>query len=184
MKLKPYFLSFFIFALAACYSPDIKNMEENKNMQGGKNFLIGKWHRFSMENGYSEFDIDSQYIVFYNQKAGRFGLPYKIENDSLKYLTNHYAAKITDYGDSALLEGNDSTQATLYRFKESHLPFKEIPAEKDSLSFASYIAGFDQRLIREFEKAGIKMSDGEGRLGDPAYEELLRKAGTNKTMGL
>ncbi len=177
MRSIPYFLTFFIFALAACDSPDRKNME------GNKNFLIGKWHRFSIENGYSEFDIDSQYIVFYNQKAGRFGLPYKIENDSLKYLTNHYAAKITDYGDSVLLKGNDSTEATLYRFKESNIPFKEIPEEKDSLSFASYIAGFDQRLIREFEKAGIKISDGTERREEPGYEELLRKAAINKNDG-
>ncbi|MDR6567980.1 hypothetical protein [Chitinophaga ginsengisegetis] len=154
MRSISYFLAFFIFALSACDSPDLKSTEENKKL------LIGKWHRFSIANGYSEFDIDSQYIVFYNQKVGRFGLPYKIENDSLKYLTNNYAAKITDYGDSVLLEGNDSTKATLYRFKEPHVPFKTIPEAKDSLLFASYIAGFDKRLIREFEKAGIKISDG------------------------
>ncbi|SKA36897.1 hypothetical protein SAMN04488128_104187 [Chitinophaga eiseniae] len=129
-----------------------------------------------MENGYSEFDIDSQHIVFYNQKVGRFGLPYKIENDSLKYLTNYYAAKITDYGDSVLLEGNDSTKATLYRFTEPNVPFKAIPEVKDSLSFASYITGFDKRLIREFEKAGIKISDGVEKTEAPAYEELLKKS--------
>ncbi|MBS0030891.1 hypothetical protein ACTJJ0_28025 [Chitinophaga sp. 22321] len=164
-----YFLAFFIFALPACDSPSLKNVE------GDKKFLIGKWHRFSMTNGYSEFDIDSQYIIFYNQKVGRFSLPYKIENDSLKYLTNHYAAKITDYGDSVLLEGNDSTKATLHRFKESHIPFKAIPEVKDSLSFVSYIADFDKRLILEFEKAGIKISDGTKQPEEPAYEELLKK---------
>ena len=137
-----FFLSFFIFSLSACDSPNLRNIEGNKKI------LIGKWHRFSMANGYSEFDIDSQYIVFYNQKVGRLGLPYKIENDSLKYLTNHYAAKITDYGDSVFLEGNDSTKATLYRFKEPHVPFKTIPEVGDSLSFASYIAGFDKRIIK------------------------------------
>lgn len=170
MRSIPYFLTFFIFAISACDSPNLKNIE------GNKKFLIGKWHRFSIANGYSEFDIDSQYIVFYNQKVGRFGLPYKIENDSLKYLTNHYAAKITDYGDSVLLEGNDSTKATLYRFKESYVPFKTIPEVKDSLSFASYIAGFDKRLIWEFEKAGIKISDGTKNPEEPAYEELLKKS--------
>ncbi|NLU91931.1 hypothetical protein [Chitinophaga sp. Ak27] len=145
-------------------------------MEGNKNSLIGKWHRFSIANGYSEFDIDSQYIVFYNQKVGRFGLLYKIENDSLKYLTNHYAAKIIDYGDSVLLEGNDSTKATLYRFKELPVPFKTIPEAKDSLSFASYLAGFDKRLIREFEKAGIKISDGTQKREEQLYQELLKKA--------
>lgn len=166
----PSFLAFFILALSACDSPNHKNMEGNKKL------LIGKWHRISMANGYSEFDIDSQYIIFYNQKVGRFGLPYKIENDSLKYLTNHYAAKITDYGDSVLLEGNDSTKATLYRFQESHVPFKTIPEVKDSLSFASYIEGFDKRLILEFEKAGIKISDGTEKSEEPAYQELLKKS--------
>jgi len=154
MRSISYFLAFYIFALSACDSPDLKSIE------GNKKFLIGKWHRFSIANGYSEFDIDSLYIVFYNQKVGRLGLPYKIEDDSLKYLTNNYAAKITDYGDSVLLEGNDSTKATLYRFKEPYIPFKTIPEVKDSLLFTSYIAGFDKRLIREFEKAGIKISDG------------------------
>lgn len=151
MRSAPYFLASFIFVLAACDSSNLQNME------GNKKYLTGKWYRFSLENGYSEFDIDSQYVVFYNQKVGRFGLPYKIENDSLKYLTNYYAAKITDYGDSVLLEGNDNTTATLYRFKEPDLPFKAIPEVKDSLSFAAYIAGFDKRLVREFEKAGIKI---------------------------
>lgn len=169
------FLAFYIFALAACDSPNLKNTEGNKKS------LIGKWHRFSTANGYSEFDIDSQYIVFYNQKVGRFKLPYKIENDSLKYVTNQYAAKITDYGDSVLLEGNDSTKATLHRFKESNVPFKTIPEEKDSLSFVSYLADFDKRLIREFEKAGIKISDGTKKSEEPSYEELLKKRSvTNK----
>ena len=164
-----YFLAFSIFALSACDSPNRKNIEVNKKS------LIGKWHRFSIANGYSEFDIDSQYIVFYNQKVGRFKLPYKIENDSLKYLTSQYVAKLTYNGDSVLLEGNDSTKATLHKFKEQSIPFNTIPEEKDSLSYASYIANFDKRLIREFEKAGIKISDGMEKPEEPAYEGLLKR---------
>ena len=164
-----YFLAYFIFILSACDSSNPKKID------GSKNLLIGKWHRFSLANGYSEFDIDSQYVVFYNQKVGRFKLPYKIENDSLKYLTKQYVARITDYGDSVLLEGNDSTKATLHRFKQPYVPFETIPEENDSLSFASYIADFDKRLIREFEKAGIKISDGVEKPEGPAYEELLKK---------
>ena len=163
-----YFLAFSIFALSACDSPN------RKNIAGNKKSLIGKWHRFSLANGYSEFDIDSQYIVFYNQKVGRFKLPYKIENDSLKYLTSQYVAKLTYKGDSVLLEGNDSTKATLHKFKERPIPFNTIPEEKDSLSFASYIANFDKRLIREFEKAGIKISDGMEKTEEPAYQGLLK----------
>lgn len=113
-----YVLPFFLFALVACESPAPENTEGNNKK------LVGKWHRFSMENGYSEFDIDSQNIVFFNQKVGRFQLPYKIENDSLKYLTNQYAGKITYYGDSVLLEGNDSTTATLYKFNDSPPTFQ------------------------------------------------------------
>jgi len=169
-----YFFVFFIFILPSCHSPNPKNIDGNKNL------LIGKWHRFSTANGYSEFDIDSQYVVFYNQKVGRFKLAYKIENDSLKYLTKDYVAKITSYGDSVLLEGNDSTQAVLYRFKEPNIPFKTIPEQKDSLSFASYIADFDKRLISEFEKAGIKISDGMEKREGPAYEELLKKKSANR----
>lgn len=161
MRSTPYILSFFIYFILACHAPNVNNKVENKRS------LTGKWHRFSMTNGYSEFDIDSQYIVFYNQKVGRFMLPYKIENDSLKYLTNDYAARIMDYGDSVLLEGNDDTKATLYRFEELNAPFRTIPETKDSLSFASYMEGFNKRLIREFEKAGIKISDGTGRAGEP-----------------
>lgn len=174
MRSTLYFLAFFIFILSACDSTNVKNAAGNKKT------LSGKWHRFSMANGYSEFDIDSQYIVFYNQKVGRFKLPYKIENDSLKYLTNQYTARITDYGDSVLLEGNDSTKAVLHRFKEPNAPFKTIPEEKDSLSFVAYIADFDKRLIREFEKAGIKISDGAEKPEEPAYEELLKKKIANK----
>ncbi|MDQ0636541.1 hypothetical protein QF042_000106 [Pedobacter sp. W3I1] len=165
-----YFLAFFILILPACDSPHPKNRDGNKKS------LIGKWHRFSKANGYSEFDIDSQYVVFYNQKVGRFRLPYKIENDSLKYLTKDYVAKITYSGDSVLLEGNDNTQAILHRFKEPNVPFETIPEQKDSISFASYIADFDKRLISEFEKAGIKLSDGMQKREGPAYEELLKKS--------
>lgn len=169
-----YFFAFFIFILSACDSPNPKNIDGNKNS------LIGKWHRFSTTNGYSEFDIDSQYVVFYNQKVGRFKLPYKIENDSLKYLTKDYVAKITNHGDSVLLEGNDSTQAVLHRFKEPNIPFKTIPEEKDSSSFALYIADFDKRLIGAFEKAGIKISNAMEKPEGTAYEELLKKKASNR----
>ncbi|WP_343522816.1 hypothetical protein [Pedobacter sp.] len=174
MRFILYFFAFFILILSACDS------SRPKKIGGNKKSLTGKWHRFSMANGYSEFDIDSQYVVFYNQKVGRFKLPYKIENDSLKYLTKDYVAKITDYGDSLLLEGNDSTQAVLHRFKEPYVPFKTIPEEKDSLSFASYIADFDKRLISELEKAGIKIFDGVEKREGPAYEELLKKKSANR----
>ncbi|WP_412466896.1 hypothetical protein [Pedobacter sp. KLB.chiD] len=164
-----YSLAFFIFILSACDSPNPKNRDGNKKS------MIGKWHRFSTANGYSEFDIDSQYVVFYNQKVGRFRLPYKIENDSLKYLTKDYQAKITDYGDSVILDGNDGTQAVLYRFKAPDIPFKTIPEEKDSSSFALYIAHFDKRLLGAFEKAGIKISNPTEEQKLQAYEELLKK---------
>lgn len=162
------FLAIAIFALVSCNSQNGKTVESNKIS------MIGKWHRFSMANGYTEFDIDSQHVIFFNQKVGRFKLPYKIENDSFKYLTNQYAAKVTDYGDSIFLEGNDSTTATLYRFKAPNIPFNSIPEEKDSSSFESYIKDFDRRLVSEFEKAGITFFDNMEEREDTTYQQLLK----------
>lgn len=128
-----------------------------------------------MDNGYTEFDIDSQYVVFYNHKVGRFKLAYKIENDSFKYLDHKYAAKITFFGDSVFLSGNDNTTATLYRFTPPDIPFDSIPDEKDSLAFEKYIQGFDKRLIHELEKAGIQFFDHADQTEDtiPIYQKLL-----------
>ncbi|MEH3113199.1 hypothetical protein [Pedobacter terrae] len=174
MRIILYFFVVCILTLYACNSPKPNNINSNKKS------MIGKWHRFSTANGYSEFDIDSQYVVFYNQKVGRFKLPYQIENDSLKYITKDYGAKIRNYGDSVLLEGNDGTQAVLHRFKEPNIPFKAIPEEKDSLSFASYIADFDKRSVVEFEKAGIKISNAMEKQESAAYEKLLKKKVASK----
>jgi uncharacterized protein YlbG (UPF0298 family) len=154
--------------LVVLFSCDSRKVKDDKQIS-----LIGKWHRFSRSNGYTEFDIDSQYVNFFNQKVGRFKLPYKIENDSFKYLTSQYAAKVTDFGDSILLKGNDSTTATLHRFKEPNIPFQNIPDEVDSLSFAAYLNGFDKRLVREFEKIGITFFDDKGS-SDTTYQQLLK----------
>lgn len=159
---------FFIISILILYSCDSQN---HKFAGDDEISMVGKWHRFSKVNGYSEFDIDSQYVVFYNQKAGRFKLEYKIENDSFKYLTHKYAAKVTDYGDSIFLEGNDNTTATLYQFKEPNIPFKRIPDEEDSLAFELYAKGFDQRLLQAFEKAGVKIVDPVKEPDNPNVEE-------------
>lgn len=95
-------------------------------------------------------------------------------------LTNKYAGKITYFSDSIRLEGNDKTTASLHRFTESNIPFNFIPEEKDSLLFASYLEGFDKRLVREFEKAGIKISEGMEKPALPAYEELLQRKDQNQ----
>ena len=150
MKPLFYFFIISIFALCSCNSQDRKDHKIS---------IVGKWHRFSFNNGYSEFEIDSQYIVVFNQKTGRSKLEYKIENDSFKYLTHKYSAKIIHHGDSIFFKGNDNTTATLYRFNESDIPFDRIPEEKDSLFFNPYVKGFDKRAICEWEKAGIKFID-------------------------
>ncbi len=155
------------FILFSCDSPDQKSPEDEKIS------IEGKWHRFSMENGYSEFDINPQFIIFYNQKVGKFKLEYIIENDSLKYLTHKYAAKIIDHGDSIFLAGNDNTTATLYRFKETDIPFDSIPDEKDSLAFEQYAKGFDQRLLSAYEKAGIQFFDVMEEQEDSTFQKLL-----------
>jgi len=157
-----------VLALFSC------NLQHRKIPANAKISIAGKWHRFSLANGYSEFDIDSQNVIFYNQKAGRFKLAYKIENDSFKYLTLQYAAKITVYGDSVFLEGNDNTTATLYRFG-SDCPFTSIPDEKDSLLFESYLKGFDKRVIREYEKAGIEFLDNTEITNDTTFRQLLNR---------
>lgn len=132
-----------------------------------------------MENGYSEFDIDSTYVTFYNHKVGRFKLPYKIENDSFKYLTHKYRAKIKCYGDSIYFEGNDGTFATLIKFKEP--PFDSIPDEyNDSALFEQYYIGFKERLIKAFEKAGFVFFDRqeqentENNVNQEEFEKLLK----------
>lgn len=162
-----YFFIISIFILCSCDSRNSKNYNIS---------IVGKWHRFSMANGYTEFDIDSQNVVFYNHKVGRFKLAYEIEKDSFKYLTHGYAAKISYFGDSLFLKGNDNTTATLYRFYEPNI-FDSIPEEKDSLLFESYLKGFDERLIREFEKAGIQFFDDMQEAEDTTFQQLLN----NKT---
>jgi hypothetical protein len=162
-----YFFIVSIFVLSSC---DSRNRKISKN---DKISIAGKWHRFSMANGYTEFDIDSQNVVFYNHKVGRFKFAYEIEKDSFKYLTHGYAAKISYFGDSLFLKGNDNTTATLYRFNEPDIPFDSIPEEKDSLLFGSYLYGFDKRLIRELEKAGVKFFDNKNEPDDSTFRQLL-----------
>lgn len=147
----------------------------NESGNGKEISITGKWHRFSMANGYTEFDIDAQNVTFYNQKVGRFKLPYKVENDSLIYLTKPYAAKITARGDSILLEGNDSTTAVLHRLTKTDGEFTQIPEEKDTAAFTQYVKGFDKRLIQAFRKAGIELNDNGMNGGESEYQRLLRK---------
>jgi hypothetical protein len=163
-----YFFIASIFTLCSCLP------KNNKISQPQKTSIVGKWHRFSFRNGYTEFDIDSQYVVFFNQKTGRIKLGYKIENDSFKYIGHNYAAKFIDYGDSIFFKGNDSSTATLYRFNETDIPFDDIPEEKYSLLFESYFKGYDQRMIAEYRKAGIMFSD-ENEKKDTAqtFQQLL-----------
>lgn len=161
---------FIILILVFCSCCSKKN-----KTQDHKGSLIGKWYRFSMSNGYSEFDIDSQFVTFYNQKVGRIKLQYKIEGDSFKYLSHNYAAKFMVYNDSIFLMGNDYTTATLYKFKEP-IPFINIPEVKDSLLFNFYLNGFDQRMLKEYQKAGIKFLDKLGETADTAqmFQQLLK----------
>jgi len=145
-----YFFIISIFTLCSCNS---------HNRIDHKISIVGKWHRFSVKNGYTEFDIDSQYVVLFNQKTGKSKLEYKIENDSFKYISLKYAAKFIVFGDSIFFQGNDGTTATLYRFHEPAIPFDRIPEENDSLAFNIFAKDFDKRAIHEWEKAGIKFLD-------------------------
>jgi hypothetical protein len=140
----------FIVSVLSVYSCNFKKQNVS---------FVGKWHRFSMQNGYTEFQFDSKDVVYFNQKTGRFKFEYKIENDSFKYVNHKYAAKFRFYGDSICLNGNDGSTATLYRYNEQEAPFANIPEEKDSLLFDSYVKGFDQRTVQAYEKAGFKFSE-------------------------
>jgi hypothetical protein len=117
--------------------------------------MVGKWYRFSPENGYSEFEIDSQYVVVYSEKLGKSVLEYKIENDSFKYLGINYSAKITPLGDSIrILVGGDRT-AQLIRVDESVRAFESVPDETDSIRFSQYLENFMQRADDAWIEAGF-----------------------------
>jgi hypothetical protein len=169
MKTLVYLPVALILILSSCGPKNHKILPDQKTS------FIGKWYRFSFSNGYSEFDIDSTYVVFYNQKTGRFKFEYKIDNDSFKYISHKYAAKFIDYSDSICLQGNDNTTATLYRFKEPSIPFNAIPEETDSVLFNSYLEGFNQRMIHAYEKAGFQFFDNPNEENDTSniYEQLL-----------
>lgn len=174
MRISKIYTSILILFLLSISSCNIINKNANINC---KTAILGKWYRFSMENGYTEFDIDSLYVTFYNHKVGRYKLPYTIKNDSFKYLTHKYAAKIKCYDDSIYLEGNDGTKATLIKFKNP--PFDSIPDEfKDSIVFEQYYAGFKERLIKAFEKAGFvffdRQENTENNVNQEDFERLMK----------
>ncbi|RPJ67766.1 MAG: hypothetical protein EHM20_17185 [Alphaproteobacteria bacterium] len=118
--------------------------------------MVGKWHRFSHENGYCEYEIDSQYVVAFSERMGKSKLEYKIENDSFKYTTIDYSAKIIPVGDSIInLEAGNNT-ATLIRFNESVDAFLSAPDENDSLNFSIYMEYFKKRAEQAWTEAGFK----------------------------
>lgn len=141
MKKVIYFL-FISVALYAC------KQEEPKIS------IVGKWHHIS-KNGYSELEIDSQYVVAFSEKMGKSKLEYKIEKDSFKYLTINYSAKIILSGDSLLiLRGNDNYEATLVRYDESERAFESVPDDEDSIRWDLYERSFVERANLALKKAG------------------------------
>jgi hypothetical protein len=117
--------------------------------------MVGKWYRFSIENGYSEIEIDSQYVVAFSEKLGKSKLEYKIENDSFKYLTIDYSARITPYGDSVIVLSDKYNTTTLYRYDESVNAFKSAPDESDSLAYDQYLNDFANRAMKAWAEEGI-----------------------------
>jgi hypothetical protein len=144
-----YFFIISIFVLCSCGSPESKVSQDNKIS------MVGKWHRWSKENGYSEFEIDSQYVVVFSEKNGKSRLEYKIASDSFKYLTIEYSAKIIPWGDSMIVLRKGDEVATLIRFDESINAFESVPNENDSLLFNSYKEKFYKRADQAWTKAGF-----------------------------
>ncbi len=133
--------------------------ESNKIPLNNSISIVGKWYRFSTQNGFTEFDIDSNFVFMFNQKTGWAKREYKLENDYFRYLDSYkYGAKVTNYGDSVFFQGNDNTTATLYKYDESVAPFESIPEENDP-AMESFIKDFDERALIAWEKAGIKFMD-------------------------
>jgi hypothetical protein len=148
MRLRFFSAVLLLFAIISCTTND-QNTKDNPIS------LIGKWHRWSTDNGYSEFIIDSQNVVVFNEKMGKSVLPYKIDNDSFRYTTIQYSAKIIPWGDSMIVLRTGDKVATLIRFKDSVDEFKGIPDEKDSIAFNLYKEKFYKRADKEWEKAGF-----------------------------
>lgn len=149
-----YFLIVTVIILYSC------KQQENKVIKKDKISIVGKWHKWSTDNGYSEFEIDSQFVVVYNERNGLSKLAYKIENDSFKYLTIQYAAKIIAWGDSMLILRTGDKIATLKRYDESVNKFESAPDESDTVLFNTYKERFYKRADLEWEKAGFDKEKG------------------------
>jgi hypothetical protein len=151
-----YFFLISIIAFWSCDSQDNNKSAAPSKSQIREDLLVGKWHRFSFKNGYSEFDIDSQYVDVFSQKNGRSRLEYKVENDSFKYLDIDYSAKIELLNDSMLVLKNGMETATLYRFDGSSGDvFDSIPEDSDSTLFKAYLEKFNKKAKKEWAKAGF-----------------------------
>ena len=110
--------------------------------------LVGKWYRFSNLNGYVEFEIDSQYVKAFSEKMGLNKLEYKIKEDTFKYLTIDFSAKMIPLGDTmVVLEGKENS-ATLIRFEG----FDTIPEDKNSQAYATYEKEFAARAEEIWKK--------------------------------
>lgn len=145
-------ICFFIVLIFVLYSCGWQNSEVS---QKPKISMVGKWHRFSIQNGYSEFEIDSQYVVVVSQKFGKSRLAYKIDNDSFKYLTIDYSAQISAEGDSMIVLKNGNEVATLIRYDKSVCPFENIPDEHDTLLYNAYMENFYKRAEQAWTDAGF-----------------------------
>jgi hypothetical protein len=155
--MRPIFYLFIIliFSLNSC------DPQHPKISMDSKISMVGKWHRWSKENGYSEFEIDSHYVVVFSEKNGKSRLEYKIENDSFKYVTIKYSAKVIPWGDSMIVLRKGNDVATLHRFDESIDTFERAPDEKDSLLYNTYKENFYKRADEAWNLAGFPKGPGE-----------------------
>lgn len=156
-----YFIIISLFLIYSCGTKDQKATLVKKETNETNISMVGKWYRWSKENGYSEFEIDSEYVSVFSEKNGKSKLKYLIENDSFKYLTIDYTAKIIPWGDTMIVLRNAQNTATLIRFDESVHAFESVPDEKNSLLFNSYQEGFYERADEAWAKAGLPKGPGD-----------------------
>jgi hypothetical protein len=136
-----YFFFISIFVICSC------------NLHDSKISIVGKWYKLSLKTGYSEFEIDSQYVVVFSQRSGYSKLKYKIENDSFKYTTINYSAKIVPQGDTMINLTSSYENVTLIRYNESIHAFESVPDKSDSLKYNLYQEKFYKRADSIWNKA-------------------------------
>ena len=152
MKPLFYFLIISIVVLFSCNSNDHNKIS-----------LVGKWYQVSFKEGYAEFEFHPKYVIVFSHHIGYSKIDYKIEDDSLKYPSIGYSAKISPQSDSIINFIGYKVTSTLVRWNESTAPFESVPGpiknKEDSLKYKSYLDKFNERAKQAYLKEGIYLQE-------------------------